>query len=67
MNEKKINVAIVGAGVAACAVCCVGPIVAVLAAIGIGTAAGYALFGVVALVVGALIATFVVLRRGRRA
>ena len=67
MNEKKINVATIGAGVAVCAVCCAGPIIGVLAAIGIGTAAGYALFGVAALVVGALVATFVVLRRGRRA
>ena len=67
MNEKKVNVAIIGAGVAACAVCCAVPIVAVLAAIGIGTAAGYALFGAAALVVGAAVAAFVVLRRGRRA
>lgn len=43
--KKKENAAIVGVGVAACAVCCAGPILAVLAAIGLGTAAGFALFG----------------------
>lgn len=66
MNEKKANGALIGVGVAACAVCCVGPILGVLAAIGIGTGVGYALFGVGALVVGAVIAAYVVLRRRRR-
>ena len=67
MSADKGNVAIVGAGVAACAVCCAGPIAAALAAIGIGTAAGVAVFGVVALLVGTAAAAFVVLRRRRRA
>ena len=44
MSAKKENTAIMGVGVAACAVCCAGPILGVLAAIGLGTAAGFALF-----------------------
>jgi hypothetical protein len=65
--KKKENAAIVGVGVAACAVCCAGPILAVLAAIGLGTAAGFALFGTAAVVVGAVLIAFVVVRRRRRA
>jgi hypothetical protein len=34
--------AVVGVGVAACAACCAGPILAFLAAIGLGTVVGYA-------------------------
>lgn len=52
---------------AACAVCCAGPILAVLAAIGLGTAAGFALFGVGAIVVGALLVAVVLVRGRRRA
>lgn len=65
--KKKENAAIVGVGVAACAVCCAGPILAVLVAIGLGTAAGFALFGTVAVVVGAVLIAFEVVRRRRRA
>lgn len=67
MSAKRENAAIVGVGVAACAVCCAGPILGVLAAIGLGTAAGFALFGGIAVLVGAAIAGFVVVRRRRRA
>lgn len=65
--KKKDNAAIVGLGIAACAVCCAGPILAVLAAIGLGTAAGFALFGTVAIVIGAALVAFVLVRRRRRA
>ena len=65
MSSKKENTAIVGVGVAACAACCAGPILGFLATIGVGTAVGFALFGTVALVIGA-IAILVVLRRRRR-
>ena len=65
MSAKKENAAIVGVGVAACAVCCAGPILGFLAAIGLGTAVGFALFDSAALVIGA-IAVVVVLRRRRR-
>ena len=64
MSTKKENTALVGVGVAACAVCFAGPILGVVAAIGLGTAVGFALFGSAALVIGA-IAIVVVLRRRR--
>jgi Flp pilus assembly protein TadB len=64
--KRKENAAIVGVGVAACAVCCAGPILGVLAAIGLGTAAGFALFGALAIVIGAVLIAFVVVRRRRR-
>lgn len=65
--KKKEHAAIVGAGVAACAMCCAGPILGVLAAIGLGTAAGFALFGTVAIAIGAALIALVVVRRRRRA
>jgi hypothetical protein len=65
MSAKKENATIIGVGVAACAVCCAGPILAVLAAIGLGAAAGFALFGTIALVVGAAAIAFVFGRRRR--
>ena len=67
MSIKKDNVTIVGVGAAACVACCAGPIIGFLAAIGIGTAAGFALFGTISLVIGALAVAFVVRRRRRRA
>lgn len=66
MSAKRENAAILGAGVAACAVCCAGPILGVLTAIGLGTAAGVALLGAIALLAGALTITVVVVRRRRR-
>lgn len=66
MSGKKDGAALVGVGAAACAVCCAGPILGFLAAIGLGTAAGFAAFGVSALVVGSAIAAFVIVRRRRR-
>ena len=67
MSAKKQNASILGLGLAACAACCAGPILAVLAAIGLGTAAGFALFGTTAIIVGAAIMAFVVIRHQRRA
>ena len=67
MSTKKQDVTIVGAGVAACAVCCAGPILGFLAAIGLGTAIGAVLWGAIAVVIGAAVAAFVVMRRRRRA
>ena len=66
MSAKKENATILGVGVAACAACCAGPVLGVLAAIGLGTAAGFLLVGTVALVVGAALIALVVLRRRRR-
>ena len=65
--KQKKNASIVGVGVAACAVCCAGPILGVLAAIGLGTAAGFALFGTMTIFIGAALIAFVVVRRRRRA
>ena len=67
MSVKKENAAIVGVGAAACAVCCAGPIIGFLAAIGLGNAVGLALFGSVALVIGAIAVVIVLRRRQRRA
>ena len=67
MTTKKQDMALVGAGVAACAVCCAGPILAFLAAIGLGTAVGAALYGTIAVLVGAVVAAVVMVRRRRRA
>ncbi len=66
MSVKKENAAIVGVGATACIACCAGPIIGFLAAIGIGTAAGFAMFGAISLVIGALAVAYVVRRRRRR-
>jgi len=65
MIAKRENATIVGVGAAACAMCCAGPILGVLVAIGLGTAAGFVLFGTFAIVLGATVVAFVLLRRRR--
>jgi mercuric ion transport protein len=65
MSSKKQDIAWVGAGAAACAVCCAGPIFGFFAAIGLGTVLGVAVFGAIALVV-APVATIAVVQRRRR-
>jgi cytochrome c biogenesis protein CcdA len=67
MSDQRENAAIIGVGAAVCAVCCAGPILGVVAAIGLGTAAGFALFGTIAVVVGAAVIAFVFARRRRGA
>ena len=67
MKSKKQNAAIVGVGAAACAVCCAGPVIGFLAAIGLTAAAGFALFGTIGVVLGALFVTVVLIRRRRGA
>jgi mercuric ion transport protein len=66
MSASKEHATILGVGVAACAACCAGPILAVLAALGLGTAVGFVLFGAVTVLIGAAVIVLVVLRRGRR-
>jgi uncharacterized membrane protein YhiD involved in acid resistance len=66
MSSRKEGAAIVGAGVAACAVCCAGSIGGILAAIGLGTAVGVALYGAAALVAGTMLVLVLLLRRRRR-
>jgi type VI protein secretion system component VasK len=63
---KGDGAALVGVGVAACAVCCAGPILGALAAIGLGTLAGWLLFGSIALAIASVVVVFVLLRRRRR-
>ena len=65
MSSKREGAVLVGAGVAACAVCCAGPILGVLAAIGLGTLAGVALFGSIGMVVAAIGVVLIVRRRRR--
>jgi hypothetical protein len=62
--SAKQNAAVIGTGVAACAVCCAPIIGGFLAAIGLGTVLGVAVFGVVGLLI-ALLAIPVIVRRGR--
>ena len=64
MSTKRDGAAVVGVGAAACAACCAGPILGVLAAIGLTAAAATFLFGVLALIVAG-VAVAVVLRRRR--
>jgi hypothetical protein len=66
VSANKGDAAIVGVGVVACAACCAGPIVGMLAAVGISSALGFALLGGLALALGATAVVFVVLRRRRR-
>jgi hypothetical protein len=65
VSSKREGAVLVGAGVAACAVCCAGPILGVLAAIGLGTLAGVALFGSIGFAIAAL-GFIVIVRRRRR-
>lgn len=65
-TKKREHTAIVGIGIAACVACCAGPILGVLAAIGLGTATGVAMFGAISLVVGAAAAGVILQRRHRR-
>lgn len=65
--NARTGLGLVGAGVAACAVCCAGPILGFLAATGIASVLGAVAFGVVGLVV--VLAVAAVLwqrRRGRQ-
>ena len=54
MSSKKQDFVLIGAGAAACAVCCAAPILGLLAAIGLGTVLGVAVFGVVGLSMAAI-------------
>ena len=66
MSAGKENAALIGAGAAACAVCCAGPILGFAAALGIASVAGALLFGVVGLVVAVVVGLLLVARRRRR-
>lgn len=66
MNGKRDNVAIVSVGAAACVACCAGPILGVLAALGIGTVAAGLLFGTIGLVVAAVVIVVILQRQQGR-
>jgi hypothetical protein len=63
MSSSKDRIGILGVGMAACAVCCAGPILGFLAAAGIGTAIDVAAFGVSGLVVAAAVVLLALRRR----
>ena len=65
MSSKKQDLALVGAGAAACAVCCAAPILGFFAAIGLGTVLAVAVFGTVGLCIAA-VGIIVLMRRRRR-
>jgi hypothetical protein len=67
MSSKKQDLALVGAGAAACAVCCAAPILGFFAAIGLGTVLGVAVFGVLGLCIAASGIIVLMRRRRRRA
>lgn len=56
---------LIGVGALACAACCIGPILAILGAIGVASVVGIALFGTVGAAI-ALLAVPVYLRQRRR-
>ena len=66
MSGAKADAALLGAGAAACAVCCAGPILGLIAALGVGAIAGTLVFGVVALAVTAVTGVLLLVRRRRR-
>ena len=66
MKLGRSDKAVLGVGAAACVACCAAPLAAVFTAIGLGTVAGFALFGVLALAIGAVVAVGVGLRQRRR-
>lgn len=66
MSSKKQDLALVGAGAAACAVCCAGPILGFLAAIGLATVLGVIVFGTIGFVIAGCGIIVLVQRRRRR-
>jgi Flp pilus assembly protein TadB len=62
--DRRSRLGVLGAGAAACAACCAGPIIGFLAATGVATLLGAIAFGVVGVV--AALAGAAVLRRRRR-
>lgn len=65
--NPKAGLGVLGAGAAACAACCAGPILGFLAATGIASVLGAVVFGVVGLLVVLAIAAVLYRRRRRQA
>jgi hypothetical protein len=66
VSSKRDGATVAGVGVAACAVCCAGPILGLLAALGAVSALGLFLFGAFALIAVAIVCAVWYLRRRRR-
>lgn len=66
-SPVKERAGLLGIGVAACAVCCAGPILGFLAAVGLGTVLGVAVFGVAGLLIAPLAVVSLARRRQRAA
>jgi hypothetical protein len=64
--NPKASLGVLGAGAAACAACCAGPIVGFLAATGIASVLGAVIFGLVGLVVVPGVAAVLYQRRRRK-
>jgi ethanolamine transporter EutH len=65
-STPKASLGVLGAGAAACAACCVGPILGFLAATGIASMLGAVVFGLVGLVVVLAVAAVIWQRRHRQ-
>lgn len=66
-SNPKAGLGILGAGAAACAACCAGPILGFLAATGIASVLGAVAFGIVGLIVVLAVAAVLCQRRRRNA
>jgi hypothetical protein len=65
--SPKAGLGVLGAGAAACAACCAGPILGFLAATGIASVLGAVVFGVVGLMAVVAVAALIWQRRRRAA
>jgi hypothetical protein len=65
-SNPRASLGVLGAGAAACAACCAGPIVGFLAATGIASVLGAVIFGLVGLVVVLAVAAVLYQRRRRK-
>jgi hypothetical protein len=66
-DEAKKGAGILGLGAAACAACCAGPILGVIAAAGFLTAAAYVAVGVIGLAIAVPFAVWTIRRRRAKA
>ena len=66
MSTKRESAAVIGVGAAACVACCAGPIIGLLAALGIGSVVSVLLFGTIGLVAAVVVAAIWLQRRRRR-
>ena len=65
--SPKAGLRVLGIGAAACAACCAGPILGLLAATGIASVLGAVVFGAVGLIAAFALAAVLLVRRRRQA